>query len=143
MTQVVVSLTIQNYLRMLAERSGYWTTMRLFNGVPAAVQGRLCMDAQVPVLATPPGHLCDCSLVAQVSYFDCGSFHQDVLHFECHYDPGEVFGLGPAYWNSLADTLAYQMVSQLVEWRKTRGMVTFMLLEATTSLKPNRQRFYV
>jgi hypothetical protein len=54
-----------------------------------------------------------------------------------------VLGLGPARWGTQADTLAYQLVSQLVQWKSDKDVTLFNGLPATTGLKPNRQRFYL
>jgi hypothetical protein len=115
----------------------------LFDGLELVTRGRLCLDAQVPALASPESDECACSLVALASYRKDGTYHQELLQFESHYDPNEVLGLGPARWGQLADTLAYQLVSQLVQWKKDKEMATFSYLAATTGLKPDRQRFYL
>ena len=70
-------------------------------------------------------------------------YRQELLHFESHYDPGAVMALGPARWEQTADTLAYQLISQLALWTKDKQAVTFSYLAATTGLKPDRQRFYL
>lgn len=144
MTRPNVSRTMQSYLQLLTEQLCHYATLRLFGGFEQVAHGRLCLDAQVPVLASPDGQqLCECSLVAWVSYRKDGVYHRELLRFESHYDPGEVLGLGPARWETLADTLAYQLISQLVQWKRDKEVVLFNGLPATTGLKPNRQRFYL
>jgi hypothetical protein len=138
-----VSRTLQNYLQLLTEQAHHYATLRLFDGLEMAARGRLCLDAQVPVLLSLESDECLCSLVVLASYRKDDTYHQELLQFECHYDPNEVLGLGPARWGQLADTLAYQLISQLVQWKKDKEVATFSYLAATTGLKPDRQRFYL
>lgn len=139
----VVSRTIQSYLQTLAEQMRHYATLRLFDGLEANVNGRLCLDAQVPVLDSEMAEEYGCSLTALASYRQGSVYRQVLLCFENHYDPGEVLSLGPVRWGQLADTLAYQLVGQLVLWRQDKDRVTFSYIAATTGLKPDRQRFYL
>lgn len=138
-----VSRTLQSYLQLLTEQAYHYATLRLFDGLELAARGRLCLDAQVPALISLESDACVCSLVVLISYRKEGTYHQELLQFESHYDPNEVLGLGPARWNQLADTLAYQLIGQLVQWKKDKEVVAFSYIAATTGLKPNRQRFYL
>ncbi|MBE7473135.1 MAG: hypothetical protein DPW09_36160 [Anaerolineae bacterium] len=138
-----VSRTLQSYLQLLTEQTYHYATLRLFGGLELAARGRLCLDAQVPALISLECNECACSLVVLASYRKDGAYHQELLQFEGHYDPNEVLGLGPARWGQLADTLAYQLISQLVQWKKDKEVATFSYLAATTGLKPDRQRFYL
>jgi len=134
---------MQNYLQTLSEQMHHYAVLRLFNGLETAASGRLCLDAQVPALASPDGVECKCGLVVLASYRKGDTYSQELLRFESHYDPNEVLGLGPARWGQMADTLAYQLVAQLVLWRQDKQAVSFSYLAATTGLLPDRQRFYL
>jgi hypothetical protein len=142
-TRPNVSRTLQSYLQLLTEQAHHYATLRLFGGLEMGARGRLCLDAQVPALISLESDECACSLVGLVSYRKDNVYRQELLCIEGHYDPNEVLGLGPARWNQLADSLAYQLVGQLVQWKKDREMVTFSYIAATTGLKPDRQRFYL
>lgn len=137
------SRTIQSYLQLLTEQLLHYATLRLFDGLELAARGRMCLDAQVPVLNSPEASEYACSLIALVSYRRNDSYRQEVLQIDSHYDPGEVMALGPARWNQLADTMAYQLVSQMVQWKKDKEVAVFSYLAPTTGLKPDRQRFYL
>ncbi|MBE7553176.1 MAG: hypothetical protein HS126_19065 [Anaerolineales bacterium] len=143
MPRANVSRTIQSYLQLLTEQMHHYATLRLFDGLELAAAGRLCLDAQVPALISLESDVCACSLIGLATYRKEGSYHQELLCLEAHYDPNEVIGLGPARWNQLADLLAYQLVAQLVQWKKDKEMVAFSPIAATTGLKPDRQRFYL
>jgi hypothetical protein len=138
-----VSRTLQSYLTFLTDQVRLYASLRLFGGLEALTLRKMCLDAQIPALLGQSGQLSACDLVAQVSYGKVDRYHQEVLRFESHYDPGEVMELGPARWDSPADTLAYQLVGQVVQWKRGKQVVTFGELEATTALKPDRQRFYL
>ncbi|GIK43773.1 MAG: hypothetical protein BroJett011_76060 [Chloroflexota bacterium] len=137
-----VSRTMQSYLQMLSEQMHHYATLRLFDGIEVAGAGKLCLDAQVPALLSDEAE-CVCALVVYVSFCKEGVYGRELLHFESHYDPNEVLALGPARWGQMADLLAYQLVSQLVQWKKEHEMVAFSYLAPTTGLKPDRQRFYL
>ncbi|MCL4301113.1 MAG: hypothetical protein KJ077_35600 [Anaerolineae bacterium] len=137
-----VSRTIQSYLQMLSEQMRHYATLRLFDGIEVAGAGKLCLDAQVPALLSDETE-CVCALVVYASFCKGDVYGRELLHFESHYDPNEVLALGPARWGQMADLLAYQLVSQLVQWKKEHEMVAFSYLAATTGLLPDRQRFYL
>jgi hypothetical protein len=138
-----ISRTINNYLLTLAEQMHHYATLRLFNGLETGANGRLCLDAQVPVLQPDGEQMYECSLTVLVSYRKEDVYRQELLYFESRYDPGEVLGLGPVRWGQMADTLAYQLISQLVLWKRDKQAVAFSYLAATTGLKPDRQRYYL
>ncbi|MBE7553719.1 MAG: hypothetical protein HS126_21835 [Anaerolineales bacterium] len=137
-----VSRTMQSYLQMLSEQLRHYATLRLFDGIEVAGAGKLCLDAQVPALLSDEAE-CVCALVVYVSFCKEGVYGRELLYFESHYDPNEVLALGPARWGQMADLLAYQLVSQLVQWKNDHKMVAFSYLAPTTGLKPDRQRFYL
>lgn len=139
----VISGIITHYLMTLAELTRHYAVLRLFDGLETRVNGRLCLDAQVPVLVPEGGQLYCCGLVVLVSYRKGDTYHQELLPFESHYDPREVVELGPARWGQAADTLAYEFISQLVQWTKDKDKVAFSYLGPTTGLKPDRQRYYL
>jgi hypothetical protein len=134
---------MQNYLQTLSEQMRHYATLRLFDGLEVAASGRLCLDAQVPALSSPDETECKCTLVVLASFCKGGVYGQELLRFESHYDPNEVLGLGPARWGQMADTLAYQLIAQLVQWKQDKQAVAFSYLAATTGLLPDRQRFYL
>jgi hypothetical protein len=140
--RVNVSRTIQSYLQVLTAQSSHYATLRLFDGLELVVRGRLCLDAQVPVLIAPDSS-CECGLTLLASYRKGDVYRQEILYFESHYDPGEVMSLGPSRWPQLADMLAYQLVGEVVQWKKDKDAILFGYLAITTGLKPNRQRFYL
>jgi hypothetical protein len=133
---------MQSYLQTLSEQMRHYATLRLFDGIEMAGADKLCLDAQVPALLSNESE-CACALVVFASFCKEGTYGQELLHFESHYDPNEVLARGPAHWGQMADLLAYQLVSQLVQWKKEHEMVAFSYLAATTGLKPDRQRFYL
>jgi hypothetical protein len=139
----VISRPIQSYLQSLSEQMRHYATLRLFDGLESRLEGRLCLDAQIPVLMTDNDQEYECCLVALASYRQDEVYRQELLRFECHYDPMVVVGLGPARWGQLADTLAYQLVGQLVLWAQDKDKVAYSYLAATTGLKPSHQRFYL
>lgn len=139
----VISGIITHYLMTLAELTRHYAVLRLFDGLETRVNGRLCLDAQVPVLKPEGDQVYGCSLAVQVSYRKGDTYRQELLHFESHYDPAEIVTIGPARWGQAADTLAYEFISQLVQWTKDKDKVAFSYLGPTTGLKPDRQRYYL
>jgi hypothetical protein len=138
-----ISRTIQSYLQALAEQMRHYAVLRLFGGLESSLNGKLCLDAQVPVLESDQPY--EYSLTVLVSYRKGDVYQQELLRFESNYDPGAIIALGPARWGQMADTLAYQFIAQLVMWTRSedKQAVTFSPLAATTGLRPDRQRFYL
>lgn len=139
----VVSRNIQSYLTLLAAQARHYAVLRLFRGLDAAAYRRLCLDAQVPALLGSDGVQMDCTLMAKVSFVREGKYVTDQLRFECHYDANLVISEGPLHWPASTEVLAYQLISQLVQWTVGRDRVTFIPMEETERLKPDRQRFYI
>ena len=130
----------------LTEQLRHYAILRLFNGLETCLNHNLCLDAQVPVLAAQSANsdqLYEYSLTTLASYRSGDIYREQLLRFESHYDPGEILSLGPARWGPTTDTLAYQLIGQLVLWTQDKQVVTFKPLAATTGLKADRQRYYL
>lgn len=138
-----ISRTVQGYLTYLAGRMNHYATLRLFGGVEARAAGRLCLDAQVPILTPGADSEYIYSLTVQVSYCKEGVYRRELLQFDGRYNPTEILALGPARWEQTADLVAYQFIGQLVQWVQDKHPVVFNCLAATIGLKADRQRFYI
>ncbi len=95
------------------------------------------MDAQVPLILEGQ-YLC-----ALVTLVSTEEKPKELLSFEITYEPGVLLRGSPGRRAELIDLIAYQVINGLVEKLKSKGPVTFHRLEASTGLKPDRQRYYL